>query len=569
MCAHSCQCSGSPAAAINPPAAGRSGGCVLLEPQSGTAGSEDRHTTERQIYLLLAIVGMTLAYYLSGRLGLLLAIPPGYATAVWPASGIALAGLLLYGNRLLPGIWLGSFAINVWTGLALTSLPELLRSLVLPTLIAGGATLQAAIGAALIRRYVGYTNILQHENRLIPMLLLGGPVACLSSASVGVTSLWLSGLIPSDVLLFNWWTWWVGDAIGVLVFTPIVLIWAVRPYQKWLHRQLTVTLPLLLMFAVVVHVFMLTSSYEQRRLKTDFVTLGDQMTQQLQSELDKYRVLVAGLASFYATAGPVTNEVFERFARQVSTAAPAGLLGMSWNPLVTPESRPAFEKRVPIFEVDVAGKRLPALDRPIYIPVAQIYYLHGATKNPSALGYDIASDAARFAAIQRAQGTNEPIVTEPITIVGPINRPTGVLLLQAVRPAATAPITGFVALVLDAQHLVTTELRQSLARGIAFRLSDPGSAPLHQTLFAHAYPEHIEKGSLQHQALLQFGQRAWSLDFILPATYDAFAQPHAADGSSADDAGSGETRPDTRGSYDGGSRSFQAHQRFAGASGRG
>jgi len=46
------------------------------------------------VELLAKLAAMAAAYYVVGRLGLLLAIPPGYATAVWPASGIALAGVL-------------------------------------------------------------------------------------------------------------------------------------------------------------------------------------------------------------------------------------------------------------------------------------------------------------------------------------------------------------------------------------------------------------------------------------------------------------------------------------------
>ena len=58
------------------------------------------------------LAAMAAAYYVVGRLGLLLAIPPGYATAVWPASGIALAGALLYGYRIWPGILLASFLVR-------------------------------------------------------------------------------------------------------------------------------------------------------------------------------------------------------------------------------------------------------------------------------------------------------------------------------------------------------------------------------------------------------------------------------------------------------------------------
>ena len=61
---------------------------------------------------LVAIGGIALAYYVAGKLGLLLAIPPGYATAIWPASGIALGGTLLFGRRVWPGILIGSFCVE-------------------------------------------------------------------------------------------------------------------------------------------------------------------------------------------------------------------------------------------------------------------------------------------------------------------------------------------------------------------------------------------------------------------------------------------------------------------------
>ena len=64
---------------------------------------------------LLIIFLTTAAYMAAARLGLALAMPPAYkATAVWPASGIALAALLLFGSRTWPGIFLGAFIANFW-----------------------------------------------------------------------------------------------------------------------------------------------------------------------------------------------------------------------------------------------------------------------------------------------------------------------------------------------------------------------------------------------------------------------------------------------------------------------
>src|SRR2546430_15178116 len=81
-------------------------------------------------------LGLALAYFVTAKLALLLAIPPGYASAVWPAAGIALGALLVFGNRVWPGIWLGSFLANLGTSFDASSAAALLHSVTLPAAIA-------------------------------------------------------------------------------------------------------------------------------------------------------------------------------------------------------------------------------------------------------------------------------------------------------------------------------------------------------------------------------------------------------------------------------------------------
>lgn len=97
---------------------------------------------------LLATLVMAAVYYSSERLALLLAIPPGYATAVWPAAGFALAGVLLEGYRIWPGILVGSLLVNLWTSFDATTSATILKSVLIAASLGGGAALEAIIGAA-------------------------------------------------------------------------------------------------------------------------------------------------------------------------------------------------------------------------------------------------------------------------------------------------------------------------------------------------------------------------------------------------------------------------------------
>ncbi len=126
---------------------------------------------------LRGIALLTATYFAAAKFSLLLAIPPGYATAVWPPSGIALAALLLGGTPLWPGVWLGA---------ALTNL-TVQGSPLLAGLIATGNTLEAVAGAELIRRWAGGGRLDSGEQvvKFVGSIALSATIA----ACIGVFSL--------------------------------------------------------------------------------------------------------------------------------------------------------------------------------------------------------------------------------------------------------------------------------------------------------------------------------------------------------------------------------------------
>ncbi|NRR31727.1 EAL domain-containing protein [Oxalobacteraceae bacterium] len=198
---------------------------------------------------------LALIYYITARLGLLLALSSGYAAPIWPAAGIALAAVLIFGNRLAPGIWLGSFLASLPISFDASTTASLAKSLLLPAAIGTGATLQAIAGAYLIRRFVGFPTPLERTQDVIRFLALGGPATCVISASVAAATLLLVGRVPAYNYAFTWWAWWVGDAIGVLVATPVALTWFGQPHALWRRRRKTVALPICLAFSVILVVF--------------------------------------------------------------------------------------------------------------------------------------------------------------------------------------------------------------------------------------------------------------------------------------------------------------------------
>lgn len=228
----------------------------------------------RYLHRLVWMLALAAIYALSGKAGLLLAIPPGYATAVWPPSGIAAAALLLGGLWLWPGVFLGSVAVNLWMSGDFSTSHAVAHSMMIAGGIGMGATLQAVLATSLVRMSVPHLNIFRLEADVVRLLMIAGPVACVVNATVGVATLFIAGLIPAESFLFNWWTWWIGDSIGVLVFLPLILIWDQRPYAQWWNKQVTVSAPTLLIFIAVVCLFFFTSAREENRIRSHLRRAG-------------------------------------------------------------------------------------------------------------------------------------------------------------------------------------------------------------------------------------------------------------------------------------------------------
>jgi signal transduction histidine kinase len=162
--------------------------------------------------ILAALFGL---YVAAGKLGLSLAFVHASASPVWPPTGIALAAFLTLGYRVWPAIFAGAFAVNVTTmGSAATSLG-----------IATGNTLEGLLGAYLVNRYAGGARAFDHSQDVFKFAGLGALLSTIISATVGVGSLILGGYAAWADADEIWFTWWLGDVSGALIFAPLIILW--------------------------------------------------------------------------------------------------------------------------------------------------------------------------------------------------------------------------------------------------------------------------------------------------------------------------------------------------------
>ena len=382
------------------------------------------------------IAVMALAYFFAGRLGLLLGIPAGYATPVWPAAGVALAGVLLCGYPISLGIFLGSVLLNVLTAFDAPSASPISHTLAVAASIAVGASLQATIGALLIRRFTHYPRSFVDLRDIVCFLVLGGPVSCLFNATWSVTTLALDGVIPwSDFLVF-WWAWWMRNSIGVVTFATLGVIWLGRLPHFSRRRQVLVSSPLVIALAVVVLASIYVNTREKNRIESLFERRTDNLTQEVKGNLQNNIDVLHSLERLYASSNAVTRQDFKHFVAYWFTRYP-GIRTLAWNPWIK-ESERAFVEQTArgegftnfeIRERDPNGKLVRAGRRAEYVPVL---YLETRQDNRKALGYDAAVDPIRRHALDVARDTGKPIATDRTTLVRDRNDDPGFVVFLPV-----------------------------------------------------------------------------------------------------------------------------------------
>ena len=181
-----------------------------------------RRDESRGTYLALVCL-LAAAYYGAAKLGLGFAFATPSVTAIWPPTGLALAALVLLGPRLWPGVALGAFLANSWTGVPLVATIG----------ITTGNTLEAVAGAYLLTRVAAFRPSLERARDVLVLVILAAIASTAISATIGVASLIVGDEVSAGDFWQVWRVWWLGDMGGDLLIAPVLLVAATHwPFQR-------------------------------------------------------------------------------------------------------------------------------------------------------------------------------------------------------------------------------------------------------------------------------------------------------------------------------------------------
>lgn len=208
--------------------------------------------SRKVIWYGIALLTLAGVYVGSGRLGLSLGAANGFATLVWLPSGLSTTALFLWGFRLWPAIALGAFLTNLITGA--------------PVLVAAGISignvLEAIVCTALLK-HARVRPALTTLHDVLALVLLAAPPGTLISATLGVGSLWLGGIIAWSSAPVTWCTWWFGDTMSLLLLLPFLSTWSAHPLAIPCGKRL-LELGLLSVCVLVIGLFVFLGLFPPR-----------------------------------------------------------------------------------------------------------------------------------------------------------------------------------------------------------------------------------------------------------------------------------------------------------------
>lgn len=456
----------------------------------------------------LMLVLSVLGYWFLGKVSGFFAIPPGFASPIWPAAGFAVFMVFVAGFRILPGIWLGSFILNI--GFSGASLLQPSLAWIPAGLIGMGAVSQALLAYFLITRLTRFPN---WERSTDPMAfaLLGGPVSCLASSGIGVGTLFGFGVIGLDQVFDNWVNWWVGDSIGVMCLAPLIL--AVRGKSKWSSdtRLTSFILLYLILVSLACASFIYYRAEHQRWVDDLFAERAAGMHRAVQKQLNSITHVSHTLVGLFSTFDNVSHGQFTRYAEELHDHV-AGTQALSWIPIVSHSQRAQFEsymsqvegKPFQFKQLNADKQLVAAAERERYFPV---YYMVPLQGNERALGFDLGSNPGRLAAIKKAMATREMLATEPIVLVQEQGNQRGFLLLTPVL--TDGEVTSLVSCVYRAGDLLDAAFNLNDLKQISVRIADVTQSDQPQPL----YDDHVEPTQQRIIHRLPFAGRVWQVTY--------------------------------------------------------
>jgi diguanylate cyclase (GGDEF)-like protein len=381
---------------------------------------------------------LTVLYLISGKLCLLLTLPPTFTPIIWLPAGLALVSLLTFGYRFWAGIFLASFLLNLGMFSNFSNLPATDYKLI-SALMALGSSMQALLGAYFVRCFLKGPLALEKEEDILSFFFLGGAISCLFGSFITVFTLVLHNELSIHTAFLSVWIWWIGNVMGILIFTPVLMTFIAEPKEIWRPRRISVALPITIIFIIAAVLFYMMKKDQESRIHAKLALQSMSIVEKIENHLKNYFNELNTLQSFQRSSENADQIAFSQFAKK--HLKHKSMIAMEW--------------------ISATGTIPGTVDNPSF----PITYVEPFEKYKEVIGTDLKADPSIRPALESSAQSGNLTLTKPMNVM-----PDGANYIIAFLPVynddeplpsnqdKTKHLKGFVALIINIQNLISRDV---------------------------------------------------------------------------------------------------------------
>jgi signal transduction histidine kinase/CheY-like chemotaxis protein len=418
---------------------------------------------------------------------------------IWLPAGAALVAAYIWGWRFIPGLLLASFTFNWSTthGWQLQTWSLSTASQIL--IIVVGTITQAMVGGYILRYWLGHPLYMTSRKHILYFVLILGIAVNLISANIGVLS--FSFYHPDYSFTDHWQNmlaWWLGDSLGVLIFSPICLIlinpWLKNPVPN--HNALGTLTTCIALFSSVA---MTTYLYNQNNGKNANIA-AEREVKIIEHSIYRYvnlsMLAIQGLANKLQATPNLTHHDFKEISNAIR-AEYTFLGALSWNEYIQQHDVASLNKELKhLYGPQVTITGMPAKPSD---PLVVVKYISPQPTNLSAFGVNVYAKKTQFATLNKALNGLQP-QTSPIIFLEQATRTSPAYQLTSPvyrdKGPNTYDLLGYVTGIIQVDALLGEVLKQTTAQyfDIAF-YNGENKTPFYQN-FEHSNTEYSARWTI-------------------------------------------------------------------------
>jgi signal transduction histidine kinase/CheY-like chemotaxis protein/integral membrane sensor domain MASE1 len=439
---------------------------------------------------------------------------------VWLPAGIALVGCYMWWWRFTPALFVAAFAFNF------NIFDSTAHDMVLvgntfsqAMCIAIGIVLQAMVGAALLKYWLGHPLYFKKRASIIYFIFIVGIAVSLISANFGVFA--LSQFNPAYDIKDHWQNvlfWWLGDSLGVIIATPLLLV---LTQFKGQNRPVS-PLPTLAVCSILfVSVAVTTQLYNQEN-RQNTIKVAEREIKVIENSLYRYinqsLIAVQSLASQVQSNPDLNQQDFYTYASEL-LAQHSFIKALSWNQKIAQSERASFTQEVAdIYHLDfeIVGEPLEPDD-----PMVIVKYIAPFNGNQKAVGFNVYSNPDRKASLVNPAIRYQPVSTKIIQLVQ-TSEPAYLLFAPVYeQQQQKAIIKGYATGVFLVSNIIEQAINEQQSEMFSIALYEEENKPAFYSNYGKNL--NIAQGSRIMKLKLNFGGQTWNAHLALKEKYLA---PH-------------------------------------------